>query len=61
MDTLQDSVKSWQAWCPQVLYEGKQIFASKYKLYLPDEVTLKAEINKERELVEIEQKLGDEE
>jgi len=43
-----------------VLNEGKQIFASKYKLYLPDEVTLKAEIKKERELVEIEQKLGNE-
>jgi predicted nuclease of restriction endonuclease-like (RecB) superfamily len=44
-----------------VLNEGKQIFASRYKLYLPDEVTLKAEIKKERELLEIEQKLGAEE
>jgi len=44
-----------------VLSEGKQIFASKYKLYLPDEVTLKAEIDRERELLEIEQNLGKEE
>ena len=44
-----------------VLSEGKQIFASKYKLYLPDEKTLKAEIEKERDLLEIEQSLGDKE
>jgi predicted nuclease of restriction endonuclease-like (RecB) superfamily len=44
-----------------VLSEGKQIFASKYKLYLPDEETLKAEIEKERDLLEIEQSLGDKE
>ncbi len=44
-----------------VLSEGKQIFASRYKLYLPDEETLKAEIIKERELLEIEQNLGNEE
>ena len=44
-----------------VLSEGKQIFASRYKLYLPDEETLKAEIIKERELLEIEQNLGKEE
>lgn len=44
-----------------VLSEGKQIFASRYKLYLPDEETLKAEIIKERELLEIEQNLGKDE
>ena len=40
-----------------VLSESKQIFASKYKLYLPDEKTLKEEINKERDLLEREQSL----
>ena len=40
-----------------VLNESKQIFASKYKLYLPDEKALKEEINTERDLVEREQKL----
>ena len=40
-----------------VLSESKQIFASKYKLYLPDEKALKEEINKERDLLEREQTL----
>jgi hypothetical protein len=40
-----------------VLSEGKQIFASKYKLYLPDEETLKEEIKRERDLLEREQSL----
>jgi len=40
-----------------VLSEGKQIFASKYKLYLPDEKALKEEIRRERDLLEIEQSL----
>jgi predicted nuclease of restriction endonuclease-like (RecB) superfamily len=40
-----------------VLNESKQIFASKYKLYLPDEKALKEEINNERDLLEREQKL----
>ena len=40
-----------------VLSEGKQIFASKYKLYLPDEKTLKEEIKRERDLLEREQSL----
>ena len=38
-----------------VLSEGKQIFASKYKLYLPDEKALKEEIKRERDLLEREQ------
>ena len=40
-----------------VLSEGKQIFASKYKLYLPDEEALKEEIRIERELLERERNL----
>ena len=40
-----------------VLSEGKQIFASRYKLYLPDEKDLKEEIRRERDLLEIEQSL----
>ena len=40
-----------------VLSEGKQIFASKYKLYLPDEKILREEIRKERDLLEREQDL----
>jgi len=40
-----------------VLSEGKQIFASKYKLYLPDEEALREEINRERELLTMEQSL----
>jgi len=40
-----------------VLSEGKQIFASKYKLYLPDEETLKDEIRRERKFLELEHSL----
>jgi len=40
-----------------VLSKGKQIFASKYKLYLPDEEALREEINRERELLTMEQSL----
>ncbi len=40
-----------------VLSEGKQIFASKYKLYLPDEEILRKEIRRERDLLEREQSL----
>ena len=40
------------------LPEGnQQIFASKYKLYLPTEEELKTEIIKERELIEVEKKI----
>jgi predicted nuclease of restriction endonuclease-like (RecB) superfamily len=42
-----------------VLSEGKQIFASKYKLYLPNEESLKEEIRRERDLLEREQSLGE--
>jgi hypothetical protein len=35
-----------------VLSERKQIFASKYMLYLPSEEELKLEIEKERRLIE---------
>ncbi len=40
-----------------VLSEGKQIFASKYKLYLPNEESLKEEMRREKDLLEIEQRL----
>jgi predicted nuclease of restriction endonuclease-like (RecB) superfamily len=40
-----------------VLSESKQIFASKYKLYLPDEKALKEEIERERDLLDREQSL----
>lgn len=40
-----------------LLSENKQIFASKYKTYLPTEKQLKAEIEREREIVEIEKGL----
>lgn len=40
-----------------LLSESKQIFASKYKTYLPTEEQLRAEIAREREAVEIEQRL----
>lgn len=39
--------------------ENKQIFASRYKLYLPTEEELKAEILKERDLIEIQSKIDD--
>lgn len=40
-----------------LLSESKQIFASKYKTYLPTEKQLVQEIKRERELVETEQRL----
>lgn len=40
-----------------VLDESKQIFASKYMLYLPTEEELKREISRERNLIEIEKTL----
>ena len=41
------------------LPEGsKQIFASKYKLYLPTEEELKAELERERKMLEMERRLG---
>lgn len=40
-----------------ILKDSKQVFASKYKLYLPDEKTLIEEINQERKLLEIEKRL----
>ena len=42
--------------------DNKQIFASRYKLYLPTEAELAAEIQKERQYIEMEKRLsGDEE
>lgn len=42
-----------------VLNENQQLFASKYKLYIPTEEELKAEL--ERERFNIEQRLNDKE
>jgi predicted nuclease of restriction endonuclease-like (RecB) superfamily len=45
-----------------LLEDSKQIFASKYKLYLPTEVELKAELERERKMLEMEGRLrGNEE
>ena len=40
-----------------LLNDSRQIFASKYKLYLPSEDELRKEIEREREMVEIEKRL----
>ena len=40
-----------------ILSEGKQIFASKYKLYLPNEESLKEEIRREMNYLEGEESL----
>ena len=40
-----------------ILEESKQIFASKYMLYMPTEEELKREINKDREILEIEESM----
>ncbi|MCX6181420.1 MAG: PDDEXK nuclease domain-containing protein [Bacteroidetes bacterium] len=39
-----------------VLKENKQLFSSRYKLYLPSEKELKAELNRDRALIEAELK-----
>ncbi|GHU56093.1 hypothetical protein AGMMS49975_18860 [Clostridia bacterium] len=43
-----------------VLSDNENLFASKYKLYLPTEEELKREIEKERELIERQQLLNEE-
>jgi hypothetical protein len=40
-----------------LLDDSKQIFASKYKLYLPTEEELKKELERERKMVEMEKRL----
>ncbi len=40
-----------------LLTDSKQIFASKYKTYLPTEKQLKEEIAREREMIEMEMRL----
>jgi hypothetical protein len=40
-----------------LLSDSKQIFASQYKLYLPTEEELRKEIEREKEMVEIERRL----
>ena len=39
--------------------DNQQIFASKYKLYLPTEEELKSEIIREREIIEVEKKINE--
>jgi len=39
-----------------LLEDSKQIFASKYKLYLPTERELKAELERERRMLEMERR-----
>jgi len=41
-----------------LLEDSKQIFTSKYKLYLPTEDELKEELEREREMLEMEKRLG---
>ncbi len=41
-----------------LLEDNKQIFASKYKLYLPTEKELEREISRERQVIEMERRLG---
>ena len=41
-----------------LLEDSKQIFASKYKLYLPTEEELKEELERERRMMEMEKRLG---
>jgi predicted nuclease of restriction endonuclease-like (RecB) superfamily len=41
-----------------VLNEGKQLFAAKYKLYLPTEEELRQELEREKQLIELEIKLN---
>lgn len=40
-----------------ILEESKQIFASKYMLYMPTEEELKRELTRERHLLDIEEQL----
>ena len=40
-----------------LLEDSKQVFASKYKLYLPTEVELKEELERERRMLEMERRL----
>ncbi len=42
-----------------VLNESKQLFASKYMLYLPTEEELQRELERERRLIEERQQAGD--
>jgi hypothetical protein len=45
-----------------LLEDSKQVFASKYKLYLPTERELKEELERERKVLEMERRLrGNEE
>jgi hypothetical protein len=67
MDTLQDTYglilcaeKDRTIVKYSILNDSKQIFASKYKLYLHEEKDLIEEINNERRLLEIEKRLREE-
>ena len=41
-----------------LLEDKKQIFASKFKLYLPTEKELRRELTREREMIEMEKRMG---
>ena len=44
-----------------ILEESKQIFASKYMLYMPTEEELKREIKRDREILEVEERMNKDE
>ena len=44
-----------------ILEESKQIFASKYMLYMPTEEELKREIKRDREILEVEERMNEDE
>lgn len=44
-----------------ILEESKQIFASKYMFYMPTEEELKREIKRDREILEIEERMNEDE
>jgi hypothetical protein len=47
--------------CPELSYDidSQQLFASKYLMYLPTEEELRAEIEKDREIIERAKRLRD--
>ena len=44
-----------------ILEESKQIFASKYMIYMPTEEELKREIKRDREILEVEERMNEDE
>ena len=58
---LPDSEKNEAIARYSVLNDSKQLFASKYMLYLPTEEELQRELERERRLIEERQQLANEE